>query len=299
MFSLAWLFVMCSSAGAQDSADGTFGQVLCNALNNAAPFSEVFSWVSWIAGISATLRGVWHLKAHAENPGQNRLNVPLMYLLGGMFLLALPNFVGMVITSLFGSGGSPTGGLADLCTPLPVKGGQSLDLAMTAFIDNIKQPMTLVISITAMLAGLWMVVSGLMKVSKAPTDPKSYSPQIILANVGFGAMLIMIGESLNTMMASFFGTSTITQPATLNWAMPGNTSTQQFTNAMAGALTFVQIVGGIAFVRGWLILKKIVEGTSNEPMAKALTHIIGGVLCVNIGGWLEILDATFGTNFIG
>ncbi len=296
MFALILLsgLILAGDAIAQED---TFGHLLCNGLNNARPFSELFSWVAYISGVSAALRGVYHLKAHADNPGGNKLAIPLMYFFGAMCLLALPHFIGTIVNSLFNVSSGSTGGLGD-CTPGEVTGGQPLDRAMESFIENIKDPLILVTSITAMLAGLVMVISGLMKASKAGTDPKSFSPKIILANVGFGAMLLMIGENLNMLLESVFGERDITDPSTINWTLPANTNAEQFTVAVGAALTFVQLIGAIAFVRGWLILKKIVEGTANEPLAKALTHIIGGVLCVNIALFLDIMDRTFGTNFI-
>jgi hypothetical protein len=54
----------------------------------------------------------------------------------------------------------------------------------------------------------------------------------------------------------------------------------------------------IAFVRGWLILKRASEGSGQATMAQGFTHLFGGVLAMNIFGFLEIMDSTFGTNFL-
>jgi intracellular multiplication protein IcmC len=68
--------------------------------------------------------------------------------------------------------------------------------------------------------------------------------------------------------------------------------------AVNSALTFVQVIGVIAFVRGWLILKKVVEGSGNVSLAQGLTHILGGVLAINIFQFLLIMDHTFGLNLL-
>ncbi|MDD3371703.1 MAG: hypothetical protein PHE27_07775, partial [Alphaproteobacteria bacterium] len=164
--------------------------------------------------------------------------------------------------------------------------------------SNIKVPMRAVLSVIAGLAGLYMIISGLMKASKAGLDPKTHNPHVILTNVGFGAILMMIGTNLTTLLGSVFGTEEILELSNISWNTPVPEASQQFNNAINAALTFVQIIGGIAFVRGWLILKKVVEGTTNDPLAKALTHILGGCLAINIGKFLEIMDATFGTNLL-
>jgi hypothetical protein len=54
----------------------------------------------------------------------------------------------------------------------------------------------------------------------------------------------------------------------------------------------------IAFVRGWLIIKNAVEGAGQATVAQGFTHIVGGVLAINIYSFLEIMDQTFGTNFL-
>ena len=58
----------------------------------------------------------------------------------------------------------------------------------------------------------------------------------------------------------------------------------------------VQLVGFIAFIRGWLILiaNASHSGGGQNSMGKALTHIIGGVLAINIVGLVDVLWNTFG-----
>jgi hypothetical protein len=72
----------------------------------------------------------------------------------------------------------------------------------------------------------------------------------------------------------------------------------QFSNAIEAALTFFQLIGMIAFVRGWMIMKSASEGTGNATMAQGITHIIGGVCALNIFQFLHVFDYTFGTNLL-
>jgi intracellular multiplication protein IcmC len=275
----------------------SFGDMLCEAFENAAPFGEMFQWVAYIAGVSAALRGLYHFKAHADNPGQNKLAVPLMYMFGGMGLLALPGFIGMIQESLFENGG---GGNVE-CAAVAVTGAGSttttLNTMMVGFMDNIGQPLITIASVVAFLAGLVMVITGLMKASKAGKDPQAHNPKVVLANIGFGSILMVIGENLRVFLESLFGTRDVTAPSELAWTLPEDVS-EQFADAISAALYFVQVIGAIAFVRGFLILKKVVEGTTNDPLAKALTHIIGGAIAVNIAAFLRIMDNTFGTALV-
>lgn len=54
----------------------------------------------------------------------------------------------------------------------------------------------------------------------------------------------------------------------------------------------IQLIGLIAFIRGWLILAKSAQGQQHGSTGKAITHIFGGILAMNIVGTLQILNNT-------
>ncbi|MFA4995353.1 MAG: hypothetical protein WC521_08650 [Bdellovibrionales bacterium] len=281
----------------------TFGEVLCHAFINARSFGFIFELVAYCAGVLAALKGVYHLKLHADNPASNKLGVGLMYLFGSMGLLALPDVISTLEQSIVGYTAKTSGGGSGLvCGNIgPVSAAEGLDQVVTNFVLNFKEPLTNVASLVAILAGLFMIVNGLIKASKYGTDPKTYSMHSILTNLGFGAILMTIGEMLPMMVHTVFGTEEISKSDTLQWdklgaLIGGDGVSEKFIMAVNSALTFVQVIGAIAFVRGWLILKKVVEGSGNVSLAQGLTHILGGVLAINIFGFLRIMDKTFGIN---
>ncbi len=302
-----WFFLS-SDAFAQSA---TFGEILCNAFDNAKPFGNVFAIIAYMAGVLAAVKGVYHLKLHVDSPQNNKIGVGLMYLAGAMGLLALPSAIGVIQHSIYGTSVTLSGSLQDQMscgTPGNVTTTTGLDEAMTQFITNFKQPLMSVASVTAILAGLFMIVHGLIKASKYGTDPRAYSMHSILTNLGFGAVLMTIGNMMNVIVSSIFGhdkASSASGADSLNWTnfnalFGGNAADlERFQLAVKAALTFVQVIGVIAFVRGWLILKKAVEGSGNASLAQGLTHIIGGVLAINIFEFLTIMDHTFGLNLLG
>jgi len=57
----------------------------------------------------------------------------------------------------------------------------------------------------------------------------------------------------------------------------------------------ISIIGLIAFIRGWLILVANAEHPGGQAtLGKALTHIIGGLLAMNVLGVVDIIWNTFG-----
>jgi intracellular multiplication protein IcmC len=57
-------------------------------------------------------------------------------------------------------------------------------------------------------------------------------------------------------------------------------------------LGFVQLVGVISFVRGWIILAHSASPSSQSQFPKAIIHIIAGLLAINIQGTINVVNAT-------
>lgn len=60
-------------------------------------------------------------------------------------------------------------------------------------------------------------------------------------------------------------------------------------------MDYMKLIGLIAFIRGWTILSKLGhQGGQPGTMGKGLTHLIGGVLLINIVDTVHVLASTFG-----
>ncbi len=275
---------------------------MCNAYANAEPFGNMFTWLAYAAGAVCTMQGVHHFRLHSESPQNHKIMTPIMLWVGAGCLLALPNVFSAVVSSLYTA--VDGGGLDGCSVGNTGNGGTSLDTMVAGFVSNIKFPIIYFTSLIAILCGTFMMVRGLMKASKYGFDPKTNSVTSILANIIFGALLMTIGQNLDYMVGSIFGVRTsmdqITQGTVLSWAFVSDLGggSAQFATAVAAALGFVQLIGVIAFVRGWLVMKKVVEGGGNVTLAQGITHILGGVLAINIASFIKIMDSTFGTGLI-
>ena len=288
------------SSGSMAFAQDNLGEMFCSAFENTLPFGDLFVWVAYVCGAMAAMRGIYFLRAHSEDPRSVRLAVPLCYLGGAACLLSIPAFIAAIEETLYHLEGNE--GMGE-CAAGAVSEAEGLDEMLTSFIDNIKEPLLSLIAITAGLCGLYMIINGVLKASRHGTDPKAYSIQNILVSLGFGCILFTVGTSLQQMLASLFGEDEITESTAISWAtlgaMIGEDVSQQFIDSVNAALTFVQLIGAISFVRGWLIMKKVMEGGGNVTLAQGLTHIIGGCLALNIYAFLLLMDATFGLNLLG
>jgi intracellular multiplication protein IcmC len=104
------------------------------------------------------------------------------------------------------------------------------------------------------------------------------------------AVLLFLPSTFDVVMTTAFGSPDVT-PLSYNSKSVGNLSVQA-TNAILG---FIQIMGLISFVRGWVIIAKAAQGSSQGvTTGKGITHIIGGILAINIIGTKNALWATLG-----
>lgn len=60
-----------------------------------------------------------------------------------------------------------------------------------------------------------------------------------------------------------------------------------------GVLVFIQLIGFVAFVRGWLLINQYAQQAREGIIGRALTHIFGGVMAINIKMTVSIFYATF------
>lgn len=300
--ALAVIFVLTVGCPRPASAT-TLGTLFCNAFYELAPFGDFFSYVAYLIGCIFIGQGLYGLKSHMDSPANHPLHRAIGLLAGGAGLLSAPAFASTIIMTLFMGGGSPA---TPSCSAGSVSSssGQSLDVLLTNFLGNVDPALAALVSLVAWTMGAFMIVNGLIKASKYGHDPRANSPTHFITSFIIGAMLIAIGQSFSSILTSIFGSSAPSGDVLSwsgdvnNWSAVQNIGSSQFTEAIKAALTFFQVVGMISLVRGFHVMKKAVEGSGQATIPQGLTHIIGGVLAINIYQFLEIMDTTFGTGFL-
>jgi len=292
-----------SSTGSVGTAAATLGDVMCNVADNMTPFIDVFNMVAYVAAAIFLIQGLLHLHHHYESAREHPHHKTFALFLAGSLLGILPSVVATLTTTLFnydGDGGSLTD-CSNAAGPATVSAvsGSGLDAMMANFVNDISSPITGLVSIVAVLMGLFLIMRGLIKASRYGLDPRTHSITHILVNLIIGSILIATSQGVDALMGSLFGSTEISAFSSLQWtAFNGLGDTTQFKAAMQAALTFFQLVGLISFVRGWNVLRHAVEGVGQATYAQGMTHIIGGVMAMNIYMFMQIMDHTFGTNFV-
>lgn len=108
------------------------------------------------------------------------------------------------------------------------------------------------------------------------------------------AGLIYLPTSFQIFMNTTFGYNSILAYAAVNSGSSTIVSWFGASNPAGAALTLmIQTIGLVAFIRGWILLaNSAAHGQPPGGTGKGLTHIIGGILAMNIVGTLQIIDNT-------
>lgn len=283
----------------------TLGDIICNIQSGMNSYSTLISAICYIMGAFLGVRGVLYLNERfsSQQAGMSVTTKGIAHILGGGALLSAPTFTALLQASLFPTTkGSPMGSACAGTAPTAISAGASLDLVMNNLVKNISLPMFTILAGLSIAIGIFLIVRGLLKAAKYGVDPRSDNVKSITTNLLIGAIMLSIGNVLPAVLKTLFDVSdpsNINNFSGISWSsVAGAASTTAADNAVKAALAFVQIIGGIAFVRGWLMIKNAIEGTGQQTVPQGITHIIGGAMCINIPLMLKILDTTFGTGLV-
>ena len=148
----------------------------------------------------------------------------------------------------------------------------------------------------AYLSGIGLIFKGLAMFRSFGRQSMSEQPEIAgpLVYIIVGAILIYLPTNIDVNLVTIFGTTELGAASELLSYTPdlGGQNLMDFLNVI---VSYLQLLGLIAFVRGWLILSKMGQrGEQPGSFTKGLMHIIGGILLINLVGTIQVLANTFG-----
>lgn len=106
-----------------------------------------------------------------------------------------------------------------------------------------------------------------------------------LLQLAIGAFLLYLPSSVQIGMSSFW-----TNPNPYGYIEQQD----QWAQLIKVCFMVVQFIGTVAFIRGLVILSHAAAGSQQGGISRGLTHIIGGIFCINIYQFLQVIFATLG-----
>ena len=144
---------------------------------------------------------------------------------------------------------------------------------------------------TAYVFGVFFVVSAIYQFRKLSEQrgmmAQSTDIAVPITLLVVGCMLLWLPNIFTMTTITFFG-------ADSPISYPGNPN-DEFDAVMEVILNVMKLIGIIAFIRGWMLLIKAGEGNAGPgTTSKAVTHIVGGLMCYHVYGFFVVLGATLG-----
>jgi len=299
--AIAVLFSGVTPAIAQDASD------IANELTTSARnLPGLVSAFAYLLGMLLGVWGVFKLKDHVDNPNNTPIHVPVIRLLAGGALLALPT-VYEAMARAFGNPGDVdfdpgvttamtvlSGGLSDLAN---LTRGALSDLnAVMSTLTNSAEDLPGLIVAVAYLLGLILGFSGILKIKEHVENPDK-------APLSHGVIRLLVGGALFSIeiiyqaMAEAFGDvglkgQVMSVLSALNFFSSGYTGdVTDFCNPLGGNFRTVEGVlgedGGGASLRD-SFCGIILHAGAAPAFLNAIAYVIGLVL--GVWGLLKIRD---------
>lgn len=267
-----------------------------NVTTSWGSLSGIMSAVAWLTGAGLGTIAIFKFKDHVDNPAQTPLSAGVKRMLAGGMMLSLPFMISAVRGSLFGNlavGGNKlknTGWTSASLSP----GG--LDKMVVDVMSNIAGPIEDLLTAFSYLAGVGLLLVGISRLTKrleeGPRGPAGFGT--IMTFIASGA-LFSFGDSMGSFTSSVFGDNNLMSVIVINSNIITNaTDKARIEKVLEGVEVFVMIVGYIAFIRGWFVLKNFADGQQGATMAQGLTFLFGGTVAINLGELINALQNTVG-----
>lgn len=174
------------------------------------------------------------------------------------------------------------------------EGGKVMTTLQTIFENGQDAWVQIIIFLGAAMFVTGVVLGGVaIGKFKGVADGKvSMTQPIVITLVSAG---LIASPSVIMMIAETYYEKQVWRPTALLSAIPQTSSMAPgVAEALTSVLIFVQLLGVVAFFRGMLMFRAIgANGNNNGGFGKAMTHVLGGVLAINIQLTVGILARTF------
>lgn len=287
------------AAGGGAAAGGggtTLGNVIDNLRANTADSTiNLFEVGAYLMGLLLGATAIVKLKAHVESPSQTPLSDSMKRFAAGGAFFALPYVVSVVRQTIEGNGGnySNTGFNG-------TSSGAGLDAMIVNLMVDVFLPLQWIFGAFGWVAGIALVMIGISRLLKSeqegPRGPAGIGT--IMTFVAAGC-LFSLSSLIGFFTATLFPSDVLQTNGVLQYATGLGDSVDHVHAVISALIAFAIIIGWVSLIRGFFILRGVSEGNSQASMMGAMTHLIGGVLAINLGSVINAVQSTLGITQYG
>lgn len=295
MVMLQAIAVYCVLLPVSDAWATTVGDVITGGAKSYNTLPRVMNYMSFIAGLIVIISGIQKIKQHVDRPDQVPVSHGLWHIAGGIFLMSLPQAWGMLVRSFaLATASGSTVNASNIALKVIPGVPISLDVMMVRFISNVRGPLQLLLWTLSAVLGLFFLITAFLRMARgaAQDGPRGSLGSGTLTRIIIGSVLLSLASTADVFTSTLFGGGIVKFDG---MAIPGIPTSEldQINQAVAAILIFIQIVGFIAFIRGFLMLRALADANTSVSAAAAFTHVLGGAVAINISPMLSALQKTF------
>ena len=276
----------------------TLGDTVLNFIKSGDAIPGVIAGIAYLMGLLFLFSAILKLKDHVENANQTPIWEGIKRIITAGALFALPMVSEVLYNSI--ADNNPTSfGYTSFNGDTS---GGGLDKMLVSLVQDIWQPMHILVAAFGYVAGLILMVVAIMRIVKSAQDgPKGPGGFGTIMTFVTAAALFSLDPLMGAFSTSIFGTPVSSTNAVMSYGNIGLSKVEAgHVHAVISAVVgFVIIIGWISFLRGWFILRGLAEGNQQASLMAAVTHLIAGALCVNIGGVLNAIQVTLKLTGVG
>lgn len=293
--SFAALLLMPEQAHAQVATD--VGQGMATMVRSLSSWPTVLAGFAYILGCYFAVSGIFKFKDHVDESTGSRTATPLSagvkrFLAGGG-LFSLPYMTAVARDSI--SGGS-TAGISFVSNPSCSGPCNGADAMVISFIQNIASPATFLITAFGYVAAILLLITGIVRLTKtAQEGPRGPTGLGTIMTFVVSGALFSFSPMIAAFSASIFGDATSNLIPTIGSQVITDGAVRAQIEPIINALmAFIALVGIIAFMRGWFVLKAFADGQQQATLAQGMTFLIGGAIAINLGQFINMVQQTVG-----
>lgn len=297
-FMLLAAVMVILSGGDAEAAGPKLSNLVTNVTVSWGKFQSVLSAVAWLMGAGLGTIAIFKFKDHVDNPQQTPLSAGVKRMLAGGMFLSLPFMMNAVRGSVFGNRAIGADTLKNTGWTTATLSPGGLDKMVVDVMSNIGGPLEDMLTAFSYLAGIALLLVGISRLTKrleeGPRGPAGFGT--IMTFIASGA-LFSFGDSMGSFTSTVFGDSSLMSNIAINANVITNaTDRARIEKVLEGVEVFVMIVGYIAFIRGWFVLKNFADGQQGKgaTMSEGLVFLFGGTFAINLGELINALQNTVG-----
>jgi hypothetical protein len=181
-------------------------------------------------------------------------------------------------------------------------GGQGvpLDEMLINFVRDIVGPLGKLINVACYTIGAFLGVKALWRLTKNEQGAKAPEGMGTIMTFIVAGVMMAIPVALGTMDTTLFGSiHDSSAQLKLSYDNTDAEAMERANNVLRAILAFVQLIGLLGFVRGFLMLRQVADGAAQTSSTAAYTHIIGGTLAWNIDRFVLAVEETLKVHLFG